>query len=176
MELRPASSARIRPYIPSDQPRVEWLFARTPPWGRTYAHPQPLPEELLDPLRTFPEGCWVALDDDIGGEAVVGFAAASEASGASNDRLPEFFDPGKKWGRVRWVSVAPERWRLGIGRRLTDVAVAHLVATGCDGICLETTDTQEGAIALYESMGFVVRGRTTFKIWTQVWMEYSPSK
>jgi hypothetical protein len=37
-----------------------------------------------------------------------------------------------------------------------------------------TTSTQEGAIAVYESMGFVERGRTQNRIWTQVWMEYLP--
>lgn len=152
---------------------MEWLFARTPPWGRTYAAAQPLPEELAEPLISFPDGCWVALDDDIGGEAIVGFAAASRVNGTGEGVLPDFFDGGKEWGQVRWISVAPERWRLGIGRRLTSVAVDRLKALGCDGICLETTDTQEAAIALYESMGFVERGRTTIQIWTQVWMEYS---
>lgn len=165
---------RIREYLPSDQPRVEWLFARTPPWGRTYAAPQALPGELEQPLASFPGGCWVALDDDIGGEAVVGFSAASRVSGVPDDTLPAFFDRSRSWGRVRWVSVAPERWRLGIGRRLTETAVAELMRSGCDGICLETTDEQQGAIALYESMGFVERGRTRVDVWTMVWMEYLP--
>jgi ribosomal protein S18 acetylase RimI-like enzyme len=130
----------------------------------------------VEPWASFPDGCWVALDDDIGGEAVVGFAAASAVTDSADDALPEFFDLRKRWGRVRWVSVAPERWRLGIGRRLTATAVERLLEIGCEGICLETTETQEAAIALYESMGFVERGRTTIHIWTQVWMEYVSSR
>ena len=65
MERKQRVDVRIRPYEPGDQPRVKWLFERTPPWGRTYPRPQELPEELDDPLASFPDGCWVALDDDI---------------------------------------------------------------------------------------------------------------
>jgi ribosomal protein S18 acetylase RimI-like enzyme len=67
--------------------------------------------------------------------------------------------------------VAPERWRLGIGRQLMEAGIGRLREWGCGSIILETSSTQEGAIALYESMGFVERGRTQNRIWRQVWME-----
>ncbi len=174
MELKPQVTVNIRPYGSADQTRVRWLFERTPPWGRTYPAPQPLPDELETPDKTFGQGCWVALEHDIAGEAVVGFCAVSLVPGEGEDQLPEFFDAQRRWGRVRWLSVAPERWRLGIGRRLVEQSMLYLNGLGCDGVVLDTTSTQEGAIALYTSMGFVERGRTSLGVWTLVWMEHLP--
>ena len=160
---------RIREYKVEDQPRVKWLFERTPPWGRTYPAPQPLPEELESPADSFPGGCFVALENDIGGEAVVGFLAVAKVS--EDEEFPEFVAPHAARGRVHWCSVVPERWRLGIGRRLMEAGLERLREWDCQSVVLETTHTQEGAIALYESMGFVQRGRTVNRIWTQVWLE-----
>jgi ribosomal protein S18 acetylase RimI-like enzyme len=161
---------RILEYEPGDQARVQWLLERTPPWGRTYPAPQPLPEELESPAVTFPNGCFVALEDDIGGEALVGFLAVARVG--DGEARPSFLAPHSARGRVHWCSVAPERWRLGIGRRLMEAGISRLREWGCESVILETTSTQEGAIALYESIGFVERGRTQNRIWTQVWMEH----
>jgi ribosomal protein S18 acetylase RimI-like enzyme len=169
MERRQRVEARIREYAPGDQPRVKWLMERTPPWGRTYAAPQPLPEDLEAPEVSYPGGCFVALEDDIGGEAVVGFLAVAVVG--PEEGRPDFLAPHPRRGRVHWCSVAPERWRYGIGRQLMEAGIARLDEWGCTSIILETTSTQEGAIALYESMGFVEKGRTENRIWTQVWME-----
>ncbi len=169
VERKQPVAVRIRPYEGEDQPRVEWLFQRTPPWGRTYPKPQPLPEELESPETAYPDGCFVALEDDIAGKAVVGFLAVAMVT--PDEEPPDFLAPHPSRGRVHWCSVAPERWRLGIGRSLMEVGLARLREWGCESVILETTSTQEGAIALYESMGFVERGRTQNRIWTQVWLE-----
>jgi len=169
MERTQHIEVRIRPYEPGDHSRVKWLFERTPPWGRTYPAPQPLPEELEAPELSYPGGCFVAVEDDIGGEAVVGFLAVLLVG--DDEERPEFLAPRPARGRVHWCSVVPERWRLGIGRGLMQAGLAHLRALGCESVILETTATQEGAIAMYESMGFVERGRMQNRIWTQVWME-----
>jgi ribosomal protein S18 acetylase RimI-like enzyme len=112
----------------------------------------------------------VALEDDLAGEAIVGFCAVSLVDD-DGESLPDFFEPGVRRGRVRWVSVAPERWRLGIGRRLTQEAVKRLVELACETVVLETTVQQKAAVALYKPMGFIERGRTTVEEWRQVWME-----
>ncbi len=172
MERKQNVEVWVRPYEPADHTRVKWLFERTPPWGRTYPAPQPLPEDLEAPDVSYPGACFVALENDIGGEAVVGFLAVAVVP--VDEAHPPFLEPSSARGRVHWCSVAPERWRLGIGRQLMRVGMERLRHMGCESIVLETTATQEGAIALYEAMGFVERGRTQNRIWTQVWMEYSP--
>ena len=170
MERKQNVEVWVRPYQPSDHPRVKWLLERTPPWGRTYPAPQPLPDDLEEPEASYTGGCFVALETDIGGEAVVVFLAVAVVE---DEELPPFLEPSAARGRVHWCSVAPERWRLGIGRQLMRAGMGRLLNIGCESIILETTSTQEGAIALYESMGFLERGRTLNRIWTRVWIEYS---
>ena len=170
MERKQKVDVRIREYRPADQPRVEWLFQRTPPWGRTYPRPQPLPEDLLQPDVSFPRGCFVALERDVAGEAVVGFCAVARVG--PDEERPEFLAASEARGRVHWMSVVPERWRLGIGRQLMDAGMDRLREWGCRSIILETSVQQEGAIAMYERLGFVERGRTQNGPWRQVWMEF----
>lgn len=64
MDRKPAIEVEIRPFAPSDQEGVRWLFARTPPWGRTYPRQQALPEDLEEIARSCPTGCFVATEQD----------------------------------------------------------------------------------------------------------------
>jgi ribosomal protein S18 acetylase RimI-like enzyme len=169
-EERPDAQVHIRAYEPSDLERVRWLFARTPPWGRTYSRPQPLPEDLEDPEGSYPGGCFVALEQDMGGEAVIGFTAVATVDATAREDLPPFIDRRVAMARIHWVSVAPERWRLGVGRRLTAASIDRAISRGAEAIVLETSSAQRGAIALYESMGFVEAGRTQVGPWRQVWL------
>lgn len=169
-DRKPRVDFAIRPFEPSDQERVRWLFARTPPWGRTYPAPQALPDDLEDIPTNYPGGCFVALEQDLGGEALIGLTAVASISAKAKDELPEFINRADEMSRIHWVSVAPERWRLGIGRRLTETAIDWAVRRGSHALVLETTLQQEGAIALYESRGFVEMGRTTVGRWRQVWL------
>ena len=171
MERKPNAIIEIRPYQEIDLERLRWLFARTPPWGRTYPAPQPLPDELEDVSSNF-AAAWVALDQDVAGEALVGFAAVDPFDAANSGDIPVFVDVSRKMSRAHWVSVAPERWRLGIGRGLTQAAVDWSRAHGFESTILETTVQQEGAIALYESIGFVQIGQYLLHgRWQQTWME-----
>ena len=172
MERKQPVDVKIRPFEPTDHERVRWLFARTPPWGRTYPRPQPLPDDLEDIPTSYPNGgAFVATEDDMAGEAVVGHVAVRTATATEVAELPDFIQARKAISRIHWVSVAPERWRLGIGRRLTEKAIEWSRQNGCEAVILETTLQQEAASALYESLGFVEKGRTTNGPWRQVWFE-----
>jgi len=105
------------------------------------------------------------------GEAVVGFTAVSLISREEEKDLPEFAPRRETFSRIHWVSVAPERWRLGIGRKLTQVSVDWSRERGCESVILETTVQQEAAVALYEAMGFQRLGISQDGPWRQVWLE-----
>ncbi len=171
MERKPRSPFEVRPYRDTDLERLRWLFARTPPWGRTYPRPQPLPDELEDVSANF-AAAWIALEQDMAGEALVGFAAVSDFHPADPTETPDFVDTSRTMSRVRWLSVAPERWRVGIGRRLVQEAIDWSRRGSFEAVMLETTVQQEGAIALYEAMGFKQVGQYLLHgRWQQTWME-----
>lgn len=173
MDRKPAIEVEIRPFVPTDHEGVRWLFARTPPWGRTYPKPQPLPDDLEEIGTSYPDSCYVAVEQDQDAEAVVGFAAVAAVGAPELPQLPEFMNRAGSISRIHWVSVAPERWRMGIGRQLTETAIEWSRRHGCHAAILETTDKQEGAIELYESLGFSEKGRSMVGPYCQVWFELS---
>lgn len=91
--------------------------------GRTYPRQQALPEDLEEIARSYPTGCFVATEQDQDGEAIVGFVAVAAVGSAEKEQLPEFLNAAGTISRLHHVSIAPERWRLGIGRRLTETAI-----------------------------------------------------
>lgn len=92
---------------------------------------------------------------------------------AEKEQLPEFLNAAGTISRLHHVSIAPERWRLGIGRRLTETAIEWSRRNGCHAAILETTDKQEGAIELYETRGFIEQGRSMVGQHRLVWFELS---
>jgi GNAT superfamily N-acetyltransferase len=169
MEQRPDVEVTIRGYEEArDREGVRWLFMRTPPWGRTYPRPEPPPAEIEEMPGHF--RCrLVATEMDMAGEAVVGFAAAGPGA-AEGVELPDFVEAPERAARLYWLSVAPERWRLGLGR-LVEEAVAWARAEGFEAVDVETTVEQRGAIALYAACGFVETGRYVLGgRWRQVWL------
>jgi GNAT superfamily N-acetyltransferase len=164
------SPVTVRPYEARDQAGVEWLYSRTPPWGRSYVRPEPVPPEITGIASQY-EHVFLAVAPDRDGEAVVGLTTVSDAHAASNVGLPEFIDLGRRVARLNHVLVAPERWRQGIGRRLVAAAVAWAAAAGYDAVALDTTAEQRGAIEFYRALGFREAGRTRFREWELVWFE-----
>ena len=160
----------IRPYRPADQPGIEWLYSRTPPWGRTYPRPEPVPEDLRHIEEAF-EYAIVAFEQDRDGEAITGLTTVARVNAASGVPLPAFIDVSKPMARLNHVLVAPERWRQGIGRRLVEDAIAWARAHDYAGIVLDTTSDQEGAVSFYHALGFREAGHTTFGEWELVWFE-----
>lgn len=171
MDRKPAIEVEVRPYEAADHEGLRWLFARTPPWGRAYPRPEPLPADLEEITKFYPAGSFVAVEDDQDGEALVGFVAVAIVGAAEAEQLPDFLNTAGTISRIHHLSVAPERWRLGLGRRLTLTAIEWSRTNGCRAAILETTDRQEGAIELYQSLGFVERGRTIVGAYTLVWLE-----
>jgi ribosomal protein S18 acetylase RimI-like enzyme len=170
-ERKPESAVTIRPFESTDLERVRWLFARTPPWGGTYPRPQQLPDDLEDIPRNYPGGAFVALQQDMAGEAVVGFTAVALVSPQETISFPPFLPRRERASRVHWVSVVPERWRLGIGRQLTQVAIDWSRERGAEAVEIETTVQQEAAVELYRSLGFRELGVHEVGPWRQVWLE-----
>jgi GNAT superfamily N-acetyltransferase len=168
MEQKPEATVTIRAYEDGDHERLRWLFARTPPWGRTYPRPQPLPQELEEMAAHFALRL-VATERDIAGEAIVGFAAIGPFVPGEAD-LPGFVHTDGA-ARLRWMSVAPERWRLGIGARLLNAAVEWARSEGFGAVVLDTTVEQRGAIALYQAGGFKEIGQSMLDdLWHVVWL------
>lgn len=138
------------------------------PGGRTYPSPEPLPEDLEDIPGNF-SACFVAVEQDRRAEAVVGLAAIVAGGLERDGTLPDFVPMDRPTARLHWVTVAPERWRLGIGERLTATAIRWARDSGFGAVILETTIQQEGAQALYETMGFKELGHSVNGEWEQVW-------
>jgi GNAT superfamily N-acetyltransferase len=168
-DRKPGAEFSIRPFAPRDTDGVHWLFARTPPWGRTYPRPQPIPDDLADPDATYPAACFVAVEQDRAGEAVIAFGALAPVTEGELPALPAFeFMDGPAW-RVHWVSVAAERWRTGVGRALTLRLIEEARARGAHWLVLDTTVQQEGAISLYEACGFARAGQDNIGEWRVEW-------
>ncbi|MEH3116120.1 MAG: GNAT family N-acetyltransferase [Methylorubrum populi] len=67
-------------------------------------------------------------------------------------------DPERSRAFVTNVSVAPERARAGLGRRLLRSAIVHARGLGFRQLAL-SVDRRAGACRLYEALGFAVEGR-----------------
>ena len=168
--MRSHSTVTIRPYTPNDQPGVEWLYSRTPPWGRTYPRPEPLPEDLKRIQFAF-EYALVAVEQDRAGQAVVGLVTVASAGSDAGVPIPALLRTPAPTARLRHVLVAPERWRQGIGRRLVEEALAWARDADYKSVVLDTTAEQAGAVAFYHAMDFQEAGRTVFREWEIVWFE-----
>lgn len=158
----------IRPYQPADQPQIEWLYSRTPPAGQVAWRRFPVPDELRRISEDF-TAFWVATEPIPEGEAVVGMTAIADAARATDVTVPEFLVADEPTARLRRMAVAPERWRVGIGRQLVMTAVAWARDNGYRSVILETTVQQEAAVALYRATGFTEAGRTWLGRYELVW-------
>ena len=85
--------------------------------------------------------------------------------------VPDFLGTLEKTGRIDYVRVAPERQRRGVGRQLTETAIAWAHDAGFARLVLETTPQQKAAVALYEATGFRERGRSRSGPYELVWFE-----
>src|SRR5512145_2410253 len=93
----------VRPYEAKDDAGVRWLYARTPPAGRVYVRPQPVPPDLEN-IRDHYEAFWVAIEPTIEGDAVVGITALERAKKDGPDfPLPDFIDLSRSTARLHHV-------------------------------------------------------------------------
>jgi len=70
----------------------------------------------------------------------------------SANRLAEHDDPHA--ATIRMLAVAGDAHRRGVGRALTEACTARAASEGKESIVLHTIDTNHGALAFYESLGF----------------------
>ncbi len=59
-------------------------------------------------------------------------------------------------GWINYLAVAPDLRKMGIGRRLMEVAEVELRELGCQKINLQVRSSNKEVIAFYESLGFTV--------------------
>lgn len=89
--------------------------------------------------------CLIAIDTATG--EAVGTASAWHG-GDKNAR-------GRDWGRLHWVAVRPAYQRRGIARALVVECLYRMEQLGHQKAYLNTSTGRQGAIALYQEVGFV---------------------
>lgn len=172
---RELSAVALRLFQPADQEQVEWLQKRTPAAGQVAWREATLPDDL----RRIPESYaafWVAVetlqDQRVGSEAIVGMAGMTRAGAvAVGPPVPDFLETPPRTARLHRMRVAPERWRRGIGRELAQSALDWAREEKFESVILETTPQQEAAVSLYQSLGFVERGRSALGVYELVWFK-----
>jgi ribosomal protein S18 acetylase RimI-like enzyme len=110
----------------------------------------------------------VAIERDDTDERVVGMVGVA----AAGPDVPAPVLRGRSGvARLERPRVAPERRRQGIGRRLTEAAIAWAREHGFGTLLPETTPQQTAAIGLYRRLGFAEVGRSRLGAFELVWFE-----
>ena len=150
----------VRPYRPTDQSQIAWLYARTPPAGQVAWQPQPLPADMCHIPQLYP-GFLVAVEALRDGEAIVGMVGVAAATPATLDaKPPASVRAVAPIACMRHRAIAPERWRRGIGRQLVSAAFEWARVNGFRSVILNTTPQQQAAVSLYTSVGFLEAARS----------------
>ena len=68
-------------------------------------------------------------------------------------------------GQLRWVIVLPRARGLGLGMRLTELALDHAEIQPHHTVFLETTDGLEASMAIYQKLGFVTTHAQPTRLW-----------
>jgi ribosomal-protein-alanine N-acetyltransferase len=133
----------VRNATPNDMRAVIDINLRTLPENYTteffYIH-----------LRDYPDLFYVA---ELNG-SIVGYIMCRLEYGISDfsKRIPK---PAKK-GHVISIAVLPEHRRRGLGRMLMKMSIESMIKRGADEVYLEVRVTNEPAITLYKSLGFII--------------------
>ena len=94
-------------------------------------------------IHGWPKLCYLAM---VGGE-MVGCIVCKASRGAGPD--------GAYAGYIAMLAVKTSYRKHGIGSKLVCRAIEEMIAMGCDECCLEAEITNEGALRLYERLGFM---------------------
>lgn len=129
----------IRPFAEADRPAVLALWALTFDYSSAHNNPN---DAIERKLAVHPELFFVAeIDDQLVGTAMAGY------------------DGHRGW--IYSVAVHPEHRRKKIATALMQHAEAALAARNCPKLNLQVMPGNEGAIALYQSLGYAVETRTS---------------
>jgi peptide alpha-N-acetyltransferase len=94
-------------------------------------------------IHGWPKLCYLAM---VGGE-MVGCIVCKASRGAGPDSAYA--------GYIAMLAVTTSYRKHGIGSKLVCRAIEEMIAMGCDECCLEAEITNEGALRLYERLGFM---------------------
>ena len=144
------TNAAITPLIAVDVPRlhalIEVCYAAC---GMTFSLDDPAEAHLADPVAYFNGNIWcVGPLPGHPGPELTASAALHIAPDASS-------------AEIKSVYVHPGARRQGLGRRMTEYAIAHARAQRVPVITLWSDTRFTAAHALYENMGFVRTGERT---------------
>lgn len=133
----------IRRAVPDDMRAVMDINLRTLPENYT-------PEFFYIHLRDYPDLFYVA---EING-VIVGYIMCRVEYGISDfsKHIPK---PAKK-GHVISIAVLPEHRRKGLGRMLMKMSIDGMIKRNLDEVYLEVRISNEPAITLYKSLGFII--------------------
>ncbi len=106
------------------------------------AHFHPWPEAVIRRYVSKPETVWVLEEQG----AVIAWAANTLIAGEAE---------------LLMIAVDPQRQGKGAGRQLMNFLQAHLQARHAEQWFLDVRESNDRAVALYESMGFCEAGRRT---------------
>ncbi len=169
-----ALEARVQPYLQGDEAAVEAMFLRAekaqqgndPRW---MAIPTLPPRTIAEEFNAF----WVA--EDVADNSAVGIVGAQEFH--LDEILPDTHELSQKWRNtaevveLRRLRVAPEARRRGVGRSLSNVAIAWARERNYKTLIVNTTTPQTPALALYRSLGFQDAGVSYIGKYEIVWLE-----
>jgi|GEM_PF-4590031 len=158
---------QIRPFQSGDLPGVRYLHDWTPPAGTpTQDTPQQwFPD--LDDIPTHYLAFWVVTVEEGGKEQVVGMAGIVPVDG----HIPAgAIGDLRRPVRLQRMRILPAFQRHGLGARLVDTVIDWAEGHGADGVILETTRQQAGAVSLYRKRGFAVVWESQRESWDIVWM------
>lgn len=74
-------------------------------------------------------------------------------------------DEGERFGKVRWVVLAPEARGLGLGKRMVTEAVAEARRLSFERLELDTFGALTTAAAIYRSVGFELVSEEETEMW-----------
>jgi ribosomal protein S18 acetylase RimI-like enzyme len=143
----------IRPYVPTDLPRLQEIAAAT--FG-----PVSIDLNMEKLLGPFGEGGWrgrklAAIADDCRLQPDGVFVAVDPAAG---DRIVGYVTtrlfPEGKLGQIPNLAVDPAYQGKGLGRALLDHAIAFFKSRGMQAAKIETLEQNPIGQSLYPSMGF----------------------
>ena len=132
-------SVEVRVYQERDEPEVIKLwslaFPDEPAWNES--------KSLIErKLQVQPELFFVAVEQG----QVIGTTIAG-------------FDGVRGW--VHKVETHPDHLRKGVGKRLMRAAEQGLNALGCTKLNMQVREGNDGAVALYQSLGYDIEPRTS---------------
>ena len=171
---------RVVPYRPEDQAEVQSMVARAAEAERIGDRWAPLAPAAgsFDAIEESYLAFWVAVTTEHADTAdVVGMVGMRRARADTTEAasLPMSSDWQRRGdvAELCCLRVAPERWRQGIGARLTETVIHWSRENGYRTLVLNTTSPQLPARALSRRLGFREIARSYLGPYELVWFEYS---